>query len=533
MSTSREDKIYDYLKKDQFDDFVATFDLKLKDYWYKNKSWLHWAIYFNNKKIIKFLLNQGSSLYTKDREGRELKLLVDNLDYVNLELLVSKYSLTPRQLGFLFRVKGASYEFYRRIISLGYTPSPRAIIHWYSERSKQELELGLMDGFPGVKNIWKVPIKKIEKEIVHLSDKNDLIKALDAFQNIESLEDLKKVAILLRELKYHIPFEGILLKIIESDLSEEDFSWGIKVLQKYGLDLNDYSLLFYKKLNAQSKRRSHLRQLGWSRLKMFDSFEPSLEAAHYFLKENLTYLQWLENHYSKKQITKIKESRASGESILWFTLVAKKMNWPIQGVVEAFQEKKWELEFFNPDKYEEAFNYLSRYSWQKQLRVVSTLCEQNRLIEYVFNDLNFLLKWAQSRSIEIKTYKFKNLIELLDKLEKDCYSKEYLEEVIQLQVQEKMEGVFIENCLVYVPKSGQDLVKIGQRMNNCIGKGVYLKKILSGCTNVIVLVDSRGEYKYCVEFTDNNIIQARGVNNEAMSEDLISKVQTRLERLAS
>lgn len=88
-------------------------------------------------------------------------------------------------------------------------------------------------------------------------------------------------------------------------------------------------------------------------------------------------------------------------------------------------------------------------------------------------------------------------------------------ELHQNPVLEKINNQRIMSSLkILVPNRNHQLSEFGNKMNICVGKGMYLENILRKECSVLFIVDNKNNPLYCIELDKNfKIIQAKGRRN--------------------
>lgn len=87
-------------------------------------------------------------------------------------------------------------------------------------------------------------------------------------------------------------------------------------------------------------------------------------------------------------------------------------------------------------------------------------------------------------------------------------------------------GLSVGDYKIFVPYNSKELIEIGGQMGICVGNGLYARKILKKECRIIALVDKDNKFKYCIEFTDSRILQARGKHNRSMEEKLVKELRS-------
>lgn len=120
---------------------------------------------------------------------------------------------------------------------------------------------------------------------------------------------------------------------------------------------------------------------------------------------------------------------------------------------------------------------------------------------------------------DILPKKPKNIRELHDIFMRECKKIKTPNIGLKQDKIDYLEGLEVKGLKFMIPKTAHDLIDIGNKLSICVGNGYYAEKILNKRSNIIALTSSSGKYLYCIEFSNNCIIQAKGLRNSNLDNE--------------
>ncbi len=166
---------------------------------------------------------------------------------------------------------------------------------------------------------------------------------------------------------------------------------------------------------------------------------------------------------------------------------------------------------------------LEKYFNQKQ--IIDIVTNQLELV----NDIFLMLKKVLENNIELtKIKEYKKTKELHDYLSLLCsrikndFDLEQREDILILDGKK-----LVDNLNISVPRTHLDLVKLGQKLNFCIGNGFYSKEVKNKKCSIVSVCENDIP-KYGVQFTRYDVLQAKGLSNSSIPKHILIALQNLL-----
>lgn len=116
------------------------------------------------------------------------------------------------------------------------------------------------------------------------------------------------------------------------------------------------------------------------------------------------------------------------------------------------------------------------------------------------------------------------LMTISSKIGDGNYSLNQREDILHMENQ-----VICANYIIKIPKTHFDLVSLGERLNFCIGNGVYSKDVLQKKTSIISINCLKTDKAlYGIEFNRYAIKQARGFDNRSVPDKILVAIENLL-----
>lgn len=166
---------------------------------------------------------------------------------------------------------------------------------------------------------------------------------------------------------------------------------------------------------------------------------------------------------------------------------------------------------------------LEKYFNEKQ--IIDIVTNQLELV----NDIFLMLKKVLENNIELtKIKEYKKTKELHDYLSLLCsrikndFDLEQRADVLILDGKK-----LVDNLNISVPRTHLDLVKLGQKLNFCIGNGFYSKEVKNKKCSIVSVCENDIP-KYGVQFTRYDVLQAKGLSNSSIPKNILIALQNLL-----
>lgn len=168
-------------------------------------------------------------------------------------------------------------------------------------------------------------------------------------------------------------------------------------------------------------------------------------------------------------------------------------------------------------------NLLEKYFNERQ--IINIITEKPELVTDIF----LMLKRVLENNIELtKIKEHKKTLELHDYLTMLCsrikndFDLEQRPDVVILEGKK-----IIDNLTIVVPRTHLDLVKLGQKLNFCIGNGNYSKQVKNKQCSIISVCENDNP-KYGVQFTRYSVLQAKGLGNSNLPKNVLYALENLL-----
>ena len=190
-------------------------------------------------------------------------------------------------------------------------------------------------------------------------------------------------------------------------------------------------------------------------------------------------------------------------------------------LIEPLIKKYSHNAFIQEDLIVDVRNMLMNYNEKRVVSLFSNYEEDDFL-----EDTTIMYKQLFENDIlidDILPKKPKNIRELHTLFTRECRKikqpKSLLNQNLEYLLNKK-----VDDFRIFIPETTFDLIDIGNSLSICVGNGYYAKKVLSKKCNIISLKDLKGNFKFCIEYDNHSIIQARGWANQSMDKTLQAKL---------
>lgn len=178
--------------------------------------------------------------------------------------------------------------------------------------------------------------------------------------------------------------------------------------------------------------------------------------------------------------------------------------------------------FIKEDLIVDVQNMLMNYNQKRVISLFSNYVEDDFLEDTVimYKDLfenDILID-------DILPKKPKNIRELHTLFTRECRKIKQPKSMLNQKRIDNLQNLVIDEYKVFIPETTFDLIDIGNALSICVGNGYYAKKVLKKQCNIIALKKGK-DFKFCVEFDINHLIQCRGWGNASMNNNLVKKIK--------
>ena len=190
-------------------------------------------------------------------------------------------------------------------------------------------------------------------------------------------------------------------------------------------------------------------------------------------------------------------------------------------ILEPLIKKYSHSAFINEDLLVDVKNMLMNYNEKRVISIFSNYEEDDFL-----EDTTIMYKQLFENDIlidEILPKKPKNIRELHTLFTRECRKIKQPKSLLNQNL-DFLKNQKIDDYKIFIPETTFDLIDIGNSLSICVGNGYYAKKVLKKQCNIIALKNNKNEFKYCIEYDNNSIIQARGWANRSMDKTMQNKL---------